>query len=128
MLPARGEGYVTAPCTHGELGPLRNCGFHQQDDEVACLAGADVHLRCEIPDRAAPQVVRFCDRSDELATAIPCTYEEALATVTVDAENTEARFTCPPARSATEPGGAYSLYAAPVFGDDVTQTVTCVAR
>jgi hypothetical protein len=35
-------------------------------------------------------------------------------------------FTCPEARDADEPGGAYSTYAAPVITTDMDATITCM--
>jgi hypothetical protein len=38
---------------------------------------------------------------------------------------TTVELTCPAARDATEPGGAYSIFTAPSFEADGAATVTC---
>jgi hypothetical protein len=125
-LPTDGNGYVTAPCARGQLGPLRNCGLAKQDDTLTCTPGATVTLSCSAAATAAPQAVRICDRSAVLKTGIPCIYDQALTTGTVDTGAASTiTFTCPAARDATEPGGGYALYTGPIFTDDMAQTVTC---
>src|SRR5262249_5296958 len=75
-LPREG-GMVTAPCARGQLGPRRDCGFARQDAMPACAAGRRVSLRCAVPSRAPPQVVRICETSAVLGTGIACTYRTA---------------------------------------------------
>ena len=127
-LPTDGNGYVTGSCDRGQLGPLRNCGFTKQDDTLKCTPGATVNLSCTLPAGAAPHALRICETSAVLKTGIPCTYDQALGTGTVDigAAGTVS-FTCPSPRDATEPGGGYALYTGAIFPDDMTQTVTCTA-
>ncbi len=116
-VPLPGEGYVTAPCAHGEIGPLRNCGFAKQADATACLPGTPVSLHLTAPAGGVPQVIRICESSAVLGVGVACTYQDSLATAAVPAEGTDLLFTCPGPRSATEPGGSYSVYTAPVFVD-----------
>jgi len=127
-LPLDGNGYVTAPCTRGQLGPLRNCGLVKQDDTLHCTPGATVTLSCTVPAAAAPHAVRVCETSAVLKTGIPCIQAEALAVGTVDTGTAATvSFTCPGARDANEPGGGYALYTGPIFPDDPAQTVSCTA-
>ena len=70
-LPIDGEGYVTADCENGELGPLRNCGF-KKGKVKECDPGETVRLTCKT--KGDPQVLRVCETSTVLDTAIPCTY------------------------------------------------------
>ena len=79
--------------------------------------------------------MRLCEFSHSLGSAIPCRYEDSyvpifpgvadqpytLGTVIVtDAAPAPVTFSCPAERAAGayEPGGAYSIYTAPVFTDD----------
>jgi hypothetical protein len=133
-LPATGDGYVTKPCNHGQLGPLRNCGFSVAKTSAkvgataligTCMPGASVTVHCSIPAGSAPQVVRLCEASAALGSGVACTHADALANASVDTSGADVTFTCPAARDAVETGGTYSLYTAPVFEDDAAQTVTC---
>jgi hypothetical protein len=126
-LPPDGT-YVTEACKRGQLGALRNCGFTEQDDRVACDAGQPLRLRCAVAADAAPQVVRVCERSEALGTGIACTFRESLASVAVEAGGVDVDFDCPAMRDAMEPGGAYSLFTAPLFPEDAAAPVTCTVR
>jgi hypothetical protein len=127
-LPLDGNGYVTTPCTRGQLGPLRNCGFTKADDTLKCTPGAKVTLSCTVPAGAEPQALRVCETSAVLKTGIPCIFDQALATSGVDTSGAATvTFTCPNARDANEPGGGYALYTGALFPDDMAQTVTCTA-
>jgi hypothetical protein len=120
-----GQGYVTAPCTRGQLGPLKNCSFTAANPTVACPAGKPAKLNCRLPSGAAPQVVRVCDYSAQLRTGIPCTQGDSLASSVVDGGNAAINYTCPAARDANEPGGMVSLYMAPVFDGDAAVAASC---
>jgi hypothetical protein len=124
-IPAPGEGYVTAPCLHDEAGPLRNCALQSKKQISICAAGAAKSVTCTIPAGSAPQVVRVCDVSMALATGIPCTYQDSLANVVIGASGSTVSFNCPASRSATEPGGHYSLYTGALNPGDATAVVTC---
>lgn len=117
-IPPLGS-FVTAPCTGGEVGPLRNCGFEAEDDDLICQAGQPTAITYSLAETAVPQVVRVCEASTVLATGVACTYEDALANVIVGQAETAINFTCPGARDAQEPGGRYALYTAPLYEEDL---------
>ena len=121
-IPPTGS-FVTEPCQHGELGPLRNCGFVEQTADLTCDPGETVSLDVQIPISAEPQVLRICDVSALLGVGTACTFEDALANVIVAQVEQTAEFICPLPRSADEPGGFYALYTAPVFGTDNNEPV-----
>ena len=108
-------GFVTAPCANGEVGPLRNCGFVEQEDDLICEPGSPTQAIHAGGETAVPQVVRVCETSAVLGTGVACTYEDALANVIVGQAETAINFTCPGPRDAQEPGGRYSLYTAPLY-------------
>lgn len=121
-------GLTTAPCTRGQLGPLRDCGFTEQKDlgsPVACTPGAKVTLSCSLADPAVPQIVRLCERSAKLSVGVACTFRDALANQIIGTA-ASVEITCPAARDAEEPGGSVSLYAAPVLPEDPAQPISCV--
>jgi Lysyl oxidase len=125
-LPPDG-GLTTAPCTRGQIGPLRDCGLTEQKDaasRITCAPGAHVKLSCSIADPAVPQMVRVCERSHALDAGVACTFRDALGNAII-AGATAVELTCPPARDAREPGGAISLYSAPVLPEDEAQPVAC---
>jgi len=126
-VPAAGESYVTQACTRGQIGPLRNCGFHKQHDKVACTPGAQVKMHCTLPGGAAPHTVRVCE-SSALESGIACTHGDALANVVVEAAGAAVTFTCPMARDADEPGGAYALYTSTLVDEDTAQAVACTVH
>lgn len=134
-ISPHGEGMITTDCARGQIGPLRNCGFGPSPTTVTCPAGQTISARFSIPADAAPQVVRITEFSHALNSAIPARYEDSwvplspgvsdqpylLANGVVTATDPAAlSFTCPGPRTggAIEPGGAYSVYTAPVFPDD----------
>jgi hypothetical protein len=125
-LPTPGNGYVTAGCTHNQTGPLRNCSF-AATTSFSCTPGSAVHLHCTLGSGATPQVVRACNFSAVLNTGVACTYQDSLANAAVDGAG-DLTVTCPPPLSATEPGGRFSIYTAPVSSDDSSSTVTCVVQ
>ncbi len=115
-LPKTG-GYVTGPCLRGQMGPLRDCGFTELG-LTACTPGAKVTRKLATGKGATPNVVRICEASAVLGTGVACTYLDALANTIVGAKSTSVTFTCPTARSSSEPGGQYALYAAPLVDGD----------
>ena len=124
QIPVSPTGsFVTEPCQHGELGPLRNCGFVEQTTDLTCIPGETVSLDVQIPANAASQVLRICDVSALLGVGTACTFEDALANVIVGQAGQTADFICPLPRSTDEPGGFYALYTAPVFGVDNNEPV-----
>jgi hypothetical protein len=124
-VPAEG-GLVTEPCMRGQLGEKRNCGLLELDDAAACTPGETVTLSCSVSANAPTQLLRVCETSAKLGHAIPCTYRDALASASVGETPIDVSFTCPEARDADEPGGAYSTYAAPVITTDMDATITCM--
>jgi hypothetical protein len=152
LMPA--GSYVTEPCSGGQLGPLRNCGFSSQSEGIevptgegqetpalerrgsaaaaevpegafACEPGEDVQLSCSLEDGGDSQVMRLCEYSAALGSGVACTFDEALANRIVGDETAEVSFTCPVERDETEPGGFYSLYTAALVGDGESRTVSC---
>jgi len=110
-LPHNGEGYITTPCSHGEIGPLRNCGFKYEGIR-SCKAGTMVHQTCS-SDKGT-QIARICDASVRLNAGTACNLEDALANVVVTAVGSIIDFKCSTARDPGEPGGFYSLYNGPI--------------
>jgi len=144
--------FVTEPCTGGQLGPLRNCGFSSQSEgiEIAtregeeppaperrgsavevpegafpCEPGEQVQLSCSLEDDGNFQVMRLCEYSTALGSGVACTFDEALANQIIGEGTAEVSFTCPAERDAAEPGGLYSLYIGSLLGDAESQPVSC---
>jgi hypothetical protein len=125
-VPKRGS-LITSACTRHQAGPLRDCGFSEQSSKLACTPGQNVRLRCSIGAGAENQVVRICESSAKLG-GTACMYDSAIGSAIADSNGVNVNFTCPEARSATEPGGWYSLYVAPVLPTDAAAPVTCTVR
>lgn len=125
-LPGLGESFVEQPCTRGQIGPLRNCGFKKQKDLEACTPGAGVTLMCSVPAGSAPQTARFCESSKVLGSGTGCTHGFSLANGIITEAGVPVIFTCPSPRSADEPGGLYSVYSSPLVDEDAAVDVTCV--
>jgi hypothetical protein len=73
-IPPTGS-FVTQPCASGETGPLRNCGFVPDADNLVCTAGQQVQMSCQLntaSSTAAPQVLRLCESSAVLGTGTAC--------------------------------------------------------
>jgi hypothetical protein len=122
-------GLIAMPCTRGQIGPLRDCGFGVGIGPVAeldCAVGATLTLRCSLPPEAPPAVVRVCEYSELLQSGVACVFRDALVNEVVGAGETEIEIDCPPAREATsEPGGRVSLYSAAVLPGDAIAELTC---
>jgi hypothetical protein len=122
--------FVTEPCTRGQIGPLRDCGFEpgvEAVTELVCAPGATLNLRCSMPSGGAPAVVRVCEYSEKWDTGVACVYRDALANALVDSGLVDFTVTCPEARDAIEVGGHVALYSAPAFpGDELA--VSCSVR
>lgn len=123
-IPADG-GMLTEACTRGQLGPFRDCGFAERDDQLSCTPGSMVTVSCAVADPSKPQVLRLCEASAALDTGMACAYRDALAAGVVDQGGLVATFDCPTARDASEPGGRFALYGAPLFDADGAQPITC---
>ncbi|MEJ7731383.1 MAG: lysyl oxidase family protein [Polyangiaceae bacterium] len=126
-LPARGA-QPTEPCPLPVLGPNRDCGFTETEPSIPCPAGQPVTLSCTTPDPDRPQALRVCETSTALGVPIPCDALHAVSTTVLAAGSTAVTLTCPEARSGAEPGGAISLFTAPLFPADGAQPVTCTLR
>lgn len=122
-VPSDG-GFITAECTRGQAGPLRDCGFVEQAEGLPCEPGGSVTLRCSLPEGAPAQALRVCENSVALAGVTACMYVEALASAVIQGA-TSVSFTCPAARSAIETGG-YGFFAAPLLPNTSPAPVTCV--
>ncbi|MCB8985212.1 MAG: hypothetical protein H6659_15375 [Ardenticatenaceae bacterium] len=122
-IPAAGS-FVTAPCPGPQVGPRRNCGFSPlpEGKTAVCTPGQPVDLTATT-DPETLQVVRVCERSAVLG-GVACAYEDALANVTVLAEETAVSFTCPAMRDDPEAAGGYSVYTAPAWPNDAPAPVT----
>lgn len=123
-LPSDG-GFITAACTRGQAGPLRDCGFVEQAENLPCEPGSTVSVRCSIPAGAPAQALRVCENSVALGGVTACMYVDALTTAIVEGDGAVATFTCPPARSDVETGG-YGYFAAPLLPTDAPAPVSCV--
>lgn len=130
-IPPTG-GLVTAPCTRGQIGPLRDCGFTEQKetaDLITCTPGAAVELECTVADPAAPAVLRVCERSAALGTGVACTFRDALAnSIVPGSAPTKVTLTCPAARDAVETGGLIALFAQPLVDGDPLQKAACTLK
>ena len=124
-LPALGKSFVTEPCTRGQIGPFRNCGFAKQSDLETCTPGAEVKLHCSVPAGGAPHTVRFCESSSVLKSGTACAHRFALKNEVVTSAGVDVTIKCPAARSAEEVGGLYSVYSSPLVDEDAAQQVTC---
>lgn len=127
-LPPPGEGMVTEPCTRGQIGPKRNCGYTYDAKMSACTPGATVHLTCTTASGVPPQALRICEGSSVLGAAVACTEEDALAAALPDSDGVEVSFKCPEPRDEHEPGGKYGLYYGAIWPADESAPVTCVAN
>ncbi len=142
-IPPSGS-FVTQPCRHGQIGPLRNCGFTELPfpifipDEVAdeeeeperpvvgfpCTPGQQVTLSCELPQNAPAQTLRVCETSVGLQVGTACLHQNALANQLFTGAG-EVSFTCPLPRDENEPGGGYALYVSPLLGNGATTPISC---
>ncbi len=123
-VPREG-GLITSACTRSQAGPLRDCGWTQLAENLACAPGTQVHLRCRVAPNQPAQVLRICEHSAALGSVIACMYHDALASAVVGSTWTQVRFTCPEARSAEEPGGGYGQFGAGLLPTDASAEVEC---
>lgn len=124
LLPADG-GFVTQPCARGQIGPMRDCGLVEIDDDVTCSPGAPAQLDCAVPPGTQPTALRLCESSHVLDTGTSCVFRDALATAVVTGTTATLSYTCPDDRGGGEPGGRVAIYAAPVWPGDPLGVVTC---
>ena len=94
-----------------------------------CAPGEPVQLTCSVDGRDVPQVMRLCEYSTVLGTGVACTFGDSLANTIVTGETAGLEFTCPISRDENEPGGLFSLYTAPLSGDEEeSQPIRCIAE
>jgi hypothetical protein len=117
-------GFITAECTRGQAGPLRDCGFVEREENLPCTPGSTVTLDCTIPEGGPTQVLRVCENSVTLGGVTACMYVDALATAVVESAGTAVTFTCPAARSDVETGG-YGYFGASLMPNEPAVGVTC---
>jgi hypothetical protein len=127
-LPRPGEGMVTEPCTRGQIGPKRNCGYKYEAKLSSCTPGATVNLRCTTESGVAPQALRICEGSSVLGAAVACADADALAVALPTSDGVAVSFKCPEKRDEQELGGKYGLYYGAIWPEDETEAVTCVAN
>jgi hypothetical protein len=128
VAPGSYGSFVNDACAHGEVGPLRDCGFAQHPSFLhSCTSGQSVTLTCS-STTSAPQVLRVCQKSGQLATGVACTVANSISNMIVGPTPTAVTFTCPAVLDAqmvadstgllvpqTSPGvGGYSVYQAAV--------------
>jgi hypothetical protein len=152
-----GGSFVTDPCTRGQIGPKRNCGFTAglsatvttpaTDTPVPCTYATasapaqQVNLLCSVGAGAQPAVVRICEVSGQAKTGVACTTADAVANVIVGTAPTPVRFSCPAVRDATmvssvpqtvQGVGGYSIYRAALgnlgASDSSAPAVTCTGQ
>jgi len=117
VLPSPGQGTVSAPCTHGEIGPKRECGFEYRG-AFDCTLGEQVELSgVESSGLLSPQL-RICESSALLGGGVACTWLDTVAT----ASGTAVAFRCPEVRDAPGRGG-YSLYVGDVISPPLPPSV-----
>lgn len=125
-LPIPGEGMITEPCTRGQLGPKRNCGYSYEGALRKCPPGTKVTLVCSKARSAPPQVVRLCEGSAAMSAGVACADADALATAAIDGDaSVNLDFTCPAPRDDIELGGNFGLYYGAIWPEDETSPVTC---
>jgi hypothetical protein len=117
-------GMVTEPCGRYLLGPTRNCGLAQVGGVIACTPGETFELSCGGADADAPAVIRVCEASEQLG-ALACLHADARATAIAEGETQTVSFTCPPMRSAAEPGGSIAVFVGPLVEGDDVDDVAC---
>lgn len=120
FVPPTGS-FVTAPCAHGQLGPVRDCGFEEltlEPADATCTVGQPFDVSLTPEEDSAPMAVRACERSAALGSGVACPYDSALANVVVDQDTTTMSFNCPAVRDGEATQGNFSLYAAPLWPQD----------
>lgn len=127
QVPADG-GLITTPCSRGQLGPLRDCGFlvgASGDDGFDCDPGTTLSLTCRVPEGAPPAVLRLCEHSRVLGQGVACVSLDALYNDVLRAGDTTVEIECPGARDPSERGGRVAAYTASLVPDDPEPKVSC---
>ena len=115
--------FVNLPCQGHEPSPSRDCGFQSTPELLACEPGQDVALSCA--NDAGVALVRVCDYSDALGTAVACSFRQSLASSLVREQPTEVTTTCPSARGVDEPGGKLAVFYSALFDNAAPARVKC---
>lgn len=118
FIPPSGS-YVTQPCTEGEMGPLRNCGFTEvslEADQYSCDAREPVTVQLsELPIEFENDfVIRACERSDNLG-GLACERRDAYTNWMAGSSAEAINFTCPTIRDSATGAGGFSLFVAPLY-------------
>ncbi|HEY8944981.1 MAG TPA: lysyl oxidase family protein [Polyangiaceae bacterium] len=124
-LPVEG-GLIHTPCTRGQMGPLRDCGFVSGAGvlkEVECPRGQTLSLSCAVRSDSAPAVLRTCEYSALLEQGVACVYRDSITNSVIDVEPTVVEIECPAARDRQELGGTVSLYTAPLLPGEAMEVV-----
>jgi hypothetical protein len=121
----RDSAFITSACSRGQAGPLRDCGWQEQAENLACEPGSTVTLSCQTAAAAPWQALRICEGSRERGGVIPCMFREALGTAIVGPVASEVSFTCPGPRLPNEPGGFYGTFTAGVLPNAAAGSVSC---
>jgi len=128
QISSPGGSFVTDPCTRGQIGPLRDCGFQAAPSGLlSCTPGSTVKLSCKVASGGGPQVVRACERSDMLGVGVACAVGDSVANAVVNGSATVS-FTCPAVRDGAAGAGGYSLYTAPLLPNETPASVTFTAH
>ena len=139
-ISSPGGSFVTDPCTRGQIGPRRNCGFAPAVAAAEpCTTGVQVRMSCQAA--SAPAVLRMCEVSGQWRTGVACTLADALTNVVVETRPTPVSFACPAVRDAAMTSdpvplprivqgvGGYSVYSAALGTlapeDGTPPAVTC---
>jgi hypothetical protein len=124
-VAATGGSFVNDPCTLGQIGPKRDCGFKTSTALKSCTPGTQVNLTCTSSAKGgAPQVLRICDKSTALG-AISCTLLESRANAIVGSTPTQLSFTCPTVLDAAPGTGGYSWESAPLLPSQSSGQISC---
>jgi hypothetical protein len=107
--------FVTQPCTRGQTGPVRDCGFHAESQLQTCNVGQKVKLSCTNDDQ--PAVLRVCEMSSKLGVGVDCSYRDSLSNTIVDQKGANVSFACPAIRDDASGAGGFSLYRAALLSD-----------
>lgn len=102
---------VTSPCKRkGIIGPLKDCGFQIQHDNLVCESNKTSKIKLHNSDKLLSGVIRLCETSKVLGYSTQCEYINKLSNLVLKPNQIQTiEFTCPKFRSYLEPGGFYSI-------------------
>lgn len=126
FIPRQGS-FVTDVCDHGQIGPLRDCGFEEIAlQDAVCTPGETVQLPLSLAETADAAVLRVCEVSAALGVGTACAFDDALANRTINQDTGTISFECPVIRDSEDFAGGYSLYSAAVWPADVPGAVQII--